>query len=84
MSRDFEGRKFQLWHYKVSHGELLIRSPKNDKNYKNIDIMFFDVKYIEVPRFLPNIKIEEVNEDDISYVCDKLTKNVAKEDIYIS
>lgn len=83
MSIEFEERKFKLWHYNVSHGELLFRSHKNEKNDKNIDIMFFDVKYLEVPGSLPNLKIEEVKEEEIIYVSEKLTKNVAKEDIYI-
>lgn len=72
MKKLFGGRGFQFWHYKVSRGELLLRSPKNDNNSKNIDIMFFDVIYVELPRFLPNLEIGEVKNEDVFYIKAKI------------
>ena len=34
MIKKFGDRNFQFWHYRVSHGELLIRSPKDANNFK--------------------------------------------------
>ncbi|WP_019909790.1 hypothetical protein [Paenibacillus sp. HW567] len=80
---NLEKRKFQFWHYKVSHGELLIRSPKSDKYPENIDILFFDVKYVELPRFLPDLKIEEASDEDVKYVDEKLQKETKTNDIVV-
>jgi len=41
-------RYFTVKDYDVSHGQLLIRSTKNDENKMNIDIIFFDVKYMQI------------------------------------
>ena len=72
MMKSFGDRKFQLWYYTVSHGELLIRSPKTPDNPKNIDIMFIDVIYSELPRYLYNLKIEETKSEDIIYLQERL------------
>lgn len=53
------GRYFQLWHYTVSHGHLLIRSPMDNDHQTNIDIWFRGVQYLELPRLLGEIEIEE-------------------------
>ncbi|NOU68785.1 hypothetical protein GC096_32700 [Paenibacillus sp. LMG 31461] len=68
----FENRKFQFWFYRVSHGELLIRSPKSKENLQNIDILFFDISYIELPRFLDEIILDDATNDEIIYVNNKI------------
>jgi hypothetical protein len=65
-------RKFQFWFYRVNHGELLIRSPKSKENPKNIDIMFIAIRYIELPRLLDEISLEEATNEEILYVKSKL------------
>ena len=35
MIADFPDRRFQLWEYRVSHGSLLIPSPKNPEAARN-------------------------------------------------
>ncbi|NOV04838.1 hypothetical protein [Paenibacillus planticolens] len=65
--QEIKDRKFQFWFYRVSHGELLIRSPKSKENPKNIDIMFFDITYIELPRFLDEIMLDEATSEEILY-----------------
>ena len=39
MKSSFENSEFQLWEFKVSHGSLLIRSPKGPETPKNIDLV---------------------------------------------
>ncbi|POZ50297.1 hypothetical protein [Methylovulum psychrotolerans] len=57
--RTFLGRTFQLWEYHVSHGSLLIRSPKSLDEATNIDIICSGVDYLSAPRFIYNLEITE-------------------------
>ena len=41
-------RSFKAWQYTVSHNMLLLRSPKDDVNVKNVDLVFFGVVRIEL------------------------------------
>lgn len=41
-------RYFTLFDFLISHGQLLLRSSKNDKYTDNVDIIFFDVQYIQL------------------------------------
>lgn len=83
MVQSFEGRDFKFWHYNISHGELLIRSIKSSERTKNVDIMFFDVIYVDLPRNLPNLIIEEPTDNDIIHVKKKISKPVNSENIII-
>ncbi|WP_334075545.1 MULTISPECIES: hypothetical protein [Paenibacillus] len=83
MIQSFDSRDFKFWHYTISHGQLLIRSIKSASNATNIDIMFFDVDYVEIPRNLPNLKIEEAGDDDVLYIKEKIHKSVKPENITI-
>lgn len=53
-------RTFQLWEYFVSHGSLLIRSPKQDGLQTNIDIICRGVEYLSSPRFLRGIEVYDM------------------------
>jgi len=72
-------RNFKFWYYRVSHGELLVRSPKDSNNNTNLDIVVTDVKYVDLPKLLPNLEIHEANDDDMIYlksrIGDKLEGN---------
>ncbi|MDD2723950.1 MAG: hypothetical protein PHH59_08015 [Methylovulum sp.] len=57
--RTFLGRTFQLWEYHVSHGSLLIRSPKSLNETTNIDIICSGIEYLSVPRFIFNLEVTE-------------------------
>lgn len=83
MIKSFEGREFKFWHYNISHGEVLIRSVKSNNNVKNVDIMFFDATYVELPRNLSNLKIQEAKDDDILYINEKVNRPVKHENITI-
>ena len=55
-------RTFQVWEYEVSHGQLLIRSPKSPasrtspEQLTNVDIICLDVEYMSLPRVLRGIE----------------------------
>src|SRR6266481_9193362 len=56
-------RAFQVWEYQVSHGHLLIRSPRSPgtldepKQTTNVDLHFWGVDYFELPGILSGIEI---------------------------
>jgi hypothetical protein len=52
MNTSFTDRAFQLWEYKVSHGSLLIRSPKGPEISTNIDLVCVGVEYPAAPRHI--------------------------------
>ena len=70
---------FQTWEFKVSHGHLLIRSPKTPECPTNIDLMFVAVEYIDLPRHLRGLEMEEPNEADISVIRERLGKPIGSE-----
>lgn len=49
------GQDFQLWEYRVSHGLMLIRSPSTPERECNIDIVFADVTFLQISRFMHNL-----------------------------
>ena len=59
MTKTFPGRAFQLWEYRVSHGMLLVRSPKDATHSVNVDVMLSGVVYVELPRHLPELELDE-------------------------
>lgn len=64
-----ENRKFKMWYYTVSHGQLLLRSVGKDKN---VDIYFGDLRYLEIPCTLDGIKIISPEQKDIDYLSKKV------------
>ena len=62
-------RYFTVFDFKISHGQLLLRSSKDDENNKNIDIIFFGSRYIQLFTSFYGISIRTVekNKNQISY-----------------
>jgi len=83
MKKLLGNRKFQLWEYSVSHGKLLIRSPKNEQEIKNIDIKFIGVDYISLPRHLREICLVEPTDDEVLRFENILNKPLLKRNIHI-
>lgn len=61
----FNERAFQIWEYRVSHAQLLIRSPKSDSNETNVDIAFAGVEYLKIPTILKNFSIVVPNKNEV-------------------
>ena len=83
MNKQFNGRDFQFWEYRVSHGQLLIRSPKSPTQDVNVDLVFAGVEYAALPRHLLELKIEDATELDVSVVAERLGRPVKKNTITI-
>ncbi len=66
------GRSFQTWIYTVRHGQLLIRSQKTTRFTKNVDVMFFNVTFMELPRYLPDMEIEIGGESDLLHCRERV------------
>lgn len=61
----FTDRAFQLWEYSVSHGSLLIRSPKTPSTSENIDLICVGVEYLAVPRHMKGLILSEATPREI-------------------
>lgn len=83
MKTTFDGRTFQFWQYRVSHGELLIRSPKDAAHPRNVDLMFVGVEYVDLPRFLPDLEIDEPEAPDLARAQERLGKSVELESVLV-
>jgi hypothetical protein len=59
-----QGRDFQIWHYVVSHGHLLIRSCIDNRNRTNVDLWFTAVRYVEAPRHLGKIELGDASNEE--------------------
>lgn len=63
MNKFFSNRTFKIWEYHVSHGSLLVRSPKSSEFENNIDLVFVGVELLCLPKTIRNIEIIEEPED---------------------
>lgn len=59
------GRRFELWRYLVSHGQLLLRSNKGDGHARRIDILFKNVKRMDLPTLMDDVEITIATEDQV-------------------
>lgn len=64
MIASFPDRRFQLWEYQVSHGSLLVRSPRGPTVARNIDLVFTGVEYLQAPRHLVGVVLEHGSVED--------------------
>lgn len=79
----WQGRDFQLWSYSVSHGHLLIRSPKDEQNPLNLDLMFAGLEYLDAPRCLPGLQLGESTPEEVVRAQDRLGRQVDKKHMFI-
>jgi hypothetical protein len=76
MQTSYRDRTFQLWEYKVSHGSLLIRSPKALGVSTNIDLVCVGVEYLAVPRHIKGLDLVEPSSEEISQLSELLGKPI--------
>jgi hypothetical protein len=74
---------FKFWEFRISHGKLLIRSPKYLSQTVNVDIMFTGVLYVDLPSYLGNIDIDSPTEAETSLITDRLGKISSDDGIFI-
>lgn len=82
-------RTFQVWEYQVSHGQLLIRSPKTPATgtspgfQTNIDLVCLGVEYMAVPSVLRGFELSAPTSDEIRYLQVLLGRTIHPDNIKI-
>lgn len=79
----FADRRFQLWEYRVSHGALLIRSPKGPETETNVDFVFSGVEYIACPRMLRGLELGTVTPEDVDRVTERFGRVVPPDQVFV-
>lgn len=83
MTAAYPDRRFQLWEYRVSHGALLIRSPKGLDAEMNIDFVFTGVEYIACPRMLRGVALASATPEDMRRVAEEFGPVVAPDQVFV-
>ena len=81
MGFDLE-RRFRVWDYNISHKQMLLRSPESPEEAENIDVIFWDVDYIEIPTAMDGLSLDEATGDEIAKIGGILAIKHAKMSIY--
>jgi hypothetical protein len=76
-------RSFRLWDFRVSHDQLLLRSPKTKDIATNSDIAFVGVEYVELPTLLNDAALDEAGDDDIRRAELALGKTVPRSRVFV-
>jgi hypothetical protein len=82
-------RTFKVWEYQVSHGQLLIRSPKapatgtSPELLTNVDLVCLGVEYMAVPRVLRGLELASPSSDEIQYLESLLGRTVPTDGIKV-
>src|SRR5262245_8141494 len=58
-------RRFQVWLYIVSLGQLLLRSNRSETHATRIDIHFMDVAAIQLPTIFDGLVLEEASSGEL-------------------
>lgn len=83
MIASFPDRRFQLWEYKVSHGSLLVRSPRGPEVEHNIDLMFAGVEYLSSPRHLRGLELDHGDQSDVDTAVAALGREAVPERVFV-
>jgi hypothetical protein len=82
-------RLFKVWEYQVSHGQLLVRSPKapaspsSPEQVSNLDFVFVGVEYMALPRLLRGIELVAATADELDSLTSILGHSVATENVFV-
>ena len=85
---NYSDRRFQLLFYQVSHGEMIIRSHKND-TVRNVayehtlDIYLGNVTYMELPWRMDGICFRKPNSKDVEYLNTRIDDRVTEDEIIV-
>jgi|GEM_PF-645629 len=55
-------RRFQVWQYSISQGQLLLRSTKDQRHATQVDVLFKNVEFMQIPTLLSKLNISEMSE----------------------
>jgi len=79
----FSNRTFKLWEYRVSHDQLLLRSPKTEEMPTNIDIAFVGVKYLDLPTQLANLELVATEDADLARAKEALATIERESEVFV-
>ncbi|MEO7329428.1 MAG: hypothetical protein ABI193_12670 [Minicystis sp.] len=77
-----DDRDFQIWEYQIGHGQLLIRSPKAEATdhspgrETNVDLVFLGVEYMDLPRVLRGLTLDQATAEERRALEAKLSKTL--------
>ena len=66
-----DNRDFKVWEYQISHGQLLIRSPKapatdtSPEHQTNVDLVFLGVEYMCLPRVFRGLTLDQATTEEV-------------------
>jgi len=75
-------RKFKMWDFHITHSQLLLRSHSTVTHPKNIDIIFGDVDYVELPTILFGLDLVEAGPEDYRKAEQVMDGPVAAERVF--
>jgi len=82
-------RTFKVWEFQISHGQLLIRSPKapateaSPEQLTNFDLIFLGVDYMAVPRLMSGLKIVPATLREVEELASLLGKTIESSDVRV-
>jgi hypothetical protein len=75
-------RVFKVWEYQVSHGQLLIRSPKAPatstapERLTNVDLVCSGVEYMSLPRVLHGVELAQPSREEVEQLGSLLGRQI--------
>ncbi len=82
-------RTFKVWEYQVSHGQLLIRSPKSPatgtepERVTNLDVVCLGVKYMAVPRAMKGLELAGPTDEEVTGLASVLGGPVRPDEVRV-
>lgn len=79
----YPDRRFQLWEYRVSHGGLLIRSPRGTSATNNIDLIFDGVELVCCARMMRGLEVVQADAGDVHRAVALLGEVEASDQVFV-
>lgn len=57
-------RRFEMWRFSVTHKHLLLRANKSESDATRVEVLFANVKVINLPTLLDGLTISELSTDE--------------------
>ncbi|MEU1373834.1 hypothetical protein ABZ442_09240 [Streptomyces triculaminicus] len=77
------GRKFRVWHYSVSHSQLLLRSVNVDDRDSRVDVLFSNVKTVYLPTSFDRLRIDRLEESEIHEFIHEELSDLNRTEIFL-
>jgi hypothetical protein len=76
-------RRFRMWDYRVSHDQMLLRSPKSEEHLRNQDLVFVGVQYLELPTMLKELALVEPKAVERERVAQVLGRSIPEDQVFV-